>query len=171
MFNKPNTSLGSNFSAFIGQQPKLAIGSGALTARPSLQRSSAIEVKSEAIIPSKEAIEDDNVLHLGPSDWDRVLEESKNQTVIVDIWASWCHSCHEPSKAYLELAKKNRDKPITFVKFDIARDKEVSQRIGIGALPTFRIYKDGKEYGYTLRGGGSKIKSKLNDMVKSALKI
>ena len=60
------------------------------------ERSSVITRASVEIEPNTsrpELNEEDNILHLDDTEWDRVIEESHKQTVIVDIWAEWCKSC------------------------------------------------------------------------------
>jgi len=69
--------------------------------------------------------EEDNILHLDVNQWDRIVEESYKQAVVVDIWAPWCKSCGKAADAFYTQADLNRDKPITFVKFNVEKNKEV----------------------------------------------
>lgn len=127
------------------QQPQLAFAGFPTAARPPLTQRPTVIARSSASTEERPVInEEDNILHLDVTQWDRVLEESKKQTVIIDIWAEWCKSCDKASDHFYKVADKNRNKPITFIKFDIADDKVISKQLGLKVLPCVRIYKNGE---------------------------
>ena len=73
-----------------------------------------------------------------------VIEESKNQIVIVDFWASWCGPCKLMGVLFSKVAAEYEGKSIKFVKFDIDLNKQIAQDYKIEGLPAIMIFKDGK---------------------------
>ena len=69
--------------------------------------------------------EDDNTLHLGSDEWERVVRESYIKPVLVDIWAPWCDSCGRAAKNFKTNAMRNTEKPVTFIKFNVDKNREL----------------------------------------------
>jgi len=118
--------------------------------------------------------EEDNILHLDVNQWDRIVEESHKQVVVVDIWALWCKSCGKAADHFYTAADLHRDKPITFVKFDVEKNKEVCQMLELKGLPNIRIIKDGKwstEPNMEIKGGSVRMKTKLEKLINKALTL
>ncbi|KAL6904029.1 thioredoxin-like protein [Trichoderma evansii] len=66
--------------------------------------------------------------------------------VIVDCFATWCGPC-KAIAPILEQASEQaefKDK-VHFVKFDVDELPELSQELGIRAMPTFLFYKNGQK--------------------------
>ena len=114
-----------------------------------------------------------NVHELAGGEWkSHVLDESKNQPVIVDFTASWCGPCKMMAPKFDEAADKFEEHPIKFVKFDIDMDKASAKTAGIKSLPTVKVYKDGEEVvdlGYTGLGKPNAA-DKLTNTVELAMK-
>ena len=106
-----------------------------MPALASLQQRSTIVTKSMSVDEGDPELdyqpamnqfsEEDNILHLDLTQWDRIVEESYKQAVVVDIWAPWCKSCGKAADHFYTAADLNRDKPITFVKFNVEKNKEI----------------------------------------------
>lgn len=64
--------------------------------------------------------------------------------VLVDFWADWCAPCKTISPALDQLALKHADK-LKVVKVDVASQRATASRYGVSALPTFVVFKGGKE--------------------------
>ena len=175
------SSISNAFERFSTQQnfhqPQLAYAGFPSGATPPMmrERSSVITRASVEIEPNTsrpELNEEDNILHLDDTEWDRVIEESHKQTVIVDIWAEWCKSCDQASDHFYKAADQNRDKPITFIKFDIANNKVVGKEQGLKALPNVRVYKNGvftENKGLEIRGTNIRFAQNLDKLVDKAL--
>ena len=68
-------------------------------------------------------------------------EVSRHEIVAVDFWASWCTPCIAFSPIYEAVAKAYPT--LTFATLDVDADPELSTRLGISAIPTLMIYRDG----------------------------
>ncbi len=66
---------------------------------------------------------------------------SKNDTVIIDFWADWCGPCKSFAPVYEEAATRHTD--VAFTKVDTEDQQELSQALGIRAMPTLMIFRDG----------------------------
>ena len=64
--------------------------------------------------------------------------------VVVDAWAPWCVQCKGMERV-VEAAEAELSGKVKIGKINIADDMEFSSTLGIQALPTYIIYKDGKK--------------------------
>jgi len=85
------------------------------------------------------------------------VTESKD-TVVVDFWAQWCGPCLAMAPTFLEIEKDISS--AKFYKINVDDYTSMAQKYMIFSIPTFIIFKDGKEVSKR-QGGGSK-----DDMVK-----
>jgi rhodanese-related sulfurtransferase len=69
---------------------------------------------------------------------------ASNQIVLVDIGADWCPPCRKMLPVLAEL-KKQPVTPFYFLAVDGGNDIEVMKALKAEGLPTFIIYKNGKE--------------------------
>ena len=67
---------------------------------------------------------------------------SKNHLTLVDFWASWCGPCRMIAPVVEELA--NEIKGVTFAKVNVDDYGEVAMGLGIQAIPTLILFKDGQ---------------------------
>ncbi|KAF7922723.1 uncharacterized protein EAE98_006781 [Botrytis deweyae] len=62
-----------------------------------------------------------------------------NQVVVLDAFATWCGPCKAIAP---RVAKLSEDYPAAhFIKIDVDELPEVSQELGIRAMPTFIVFK------------------------------
>jgi thioredoxin 1 len=77
--------------------------------------------------------------------------------VLVDCWASWCRPCLAMVPV-LESAAEQGASVLKVVKINVEANKALSDKLKVGALPTFMIFRDGNE---VARRTGSMPASKL----------
>lgn len=81
-----------------------------------------------------------NVRALDDSNFDA---EIGTGVVLVDFWATWCGPCKKQSPIVDKVAGKLGGKA-KVVKVDIDAAPKTAKRLGIEAIPTLIIFKDGK---------------------------
>ena len=67
---------------------------------------------------------------------------SKNPLTLVDFWASWCGPCRMIAPIVEELAAETEG--VTFAKVNVDENADVAIGLGIQAIPTLYLFKDGK---------------------------
>ena len=64
--------------------------------------------------------------------------------VLVDFGAEWCPPCKKMEPVLNQFMKQNATK-LTLVKMDGGVETELMKTLNVDALPTFILYKNGKE--------------------------
>ncbi|TKA22447.1 hypothetical protein B0A50_07990 [Salinomyces thailandicus] len=74
----------------------------------------------------------------------QVLNSSR--IVVADFYADWCGPCKAVAPVYEQLSSQlSRPGTITFTKVNTDMQKEIAQSYNITAMPTFLIFKAGRE--------------------------
>ena len=70
---------------------------------------------------------------------------NNNKVVIIDAWATWCGPCRFISPIFEQLSEKEEfnKSGVVFAKVDVDQADDVSQELGIRAMPTFISFYDG----------------------------
>ena len=66
------------------------------------------------------------------------------QPVLVDFWAEWCAPCRMMAPVLDAVAAKYATRA-RVVKLNVDDNSNVAQRFGIKGIPTFIVFKGGKE--------------------------
>ena len=69
---------------------------------------------------------------------------NSNPVVLVEFYASWCPHCKRMMPV-VEHVKELLAGKVNVYQFDIDENEELSDREGVKTIPTFIIYRDGKE--------------------------
>lgn len=88
---------------------------------------------------------------------------TKEPAVLADFYSETCVPCRQMSPVLEEL-ELELGNGIKTVKIDVARDGELADKYGIRAVPTFVMFKDGRE---TARIVGAVPKSQLRELVNA----
>jgi len=83
--------------------------------------------------------------------------------VLVDVWAEWCGPCKAFAPIYDAAASENPD--ITFGKVDSEAHPELSSALGVQAIPTLMVFRDGVGL---FRQAGALPKAALDDLIRQA---
>lgn len=83
-----------------------------------------------------------NAVQMRVADFDKVIAE--NKMVLVDIGATWCPPCRKMQPT-VDQIKKEQGSNLYFLAVDGGVDMDVMKHVQFESLPTFIIYKNGKE--------------------------
>ncbi|KAH8997188.1 thioredoxin [Lactarius hatsudake] len=75
------------------------------------------------------------------AEFDQIINSGK--VVAIDFWATWCGPCRAISPIFEALAGKDEHAGVEFYKVDVDTQPDISQEVGIRAMPTFLVFKDG----------------------------
>jgi thioredoxin 1 len=91
------------------------------------------------------------------------MEEVQNSDDywVIDFWAEWCGPCKKLAPVYEEVSEEMED--ISFGKVDMQEHQELGTQLGVRALPTLLIMKNGEE---VARKSGAMSKQKLKNWVE-----
>ncbi|XP_062905807.1 uncharacterized protein LOC134347343 [Mobula hypostoma] len=71
------------------------------------------------------------------------LQEAGDKLVVVDFFATWCQPCKMIKPTFAEFSEKYTD--MIFCSIDVDEVEDVAQSKDITPLPTFIVFKCGKE--------------------------
>jgi thioredoxin 1 len=91
------------------------------------------------------------------------MEEIQNSEDywVVDFWAEWCGPCKKLAPVFEEVSEEIEE--VKFGKVDMEEHQELGTKLGVRALPTMLILKDGEEIART---SGAMPKQKLKNWVE-----
>lgn len=69
-------------------------------------------------------------------------EEIKNGVTLVDFWAPWCGPCQMQTPILEQLVPQVGD-TTTIAKMNVDEGQQVAGQLGIRAIPTLFVFKDG----------------------------
>ncbi|KAF9073768.1 thioredoxin [Rhodocollybia butyracea] len=71
---------------------------------------------------------------------------NSGKTVFIDFWATWCGPCRMISPVFETMSEEAELKEkVEFYKVDVDEQPDISQEVGIRAMPTFMAFKDGNK--------------------------
>jgi thioredoxin 1 len=80
------------------------------------------------------------VIDLNSMNFDSITSQG---LVLVDFWAEWCGPCKLMHPVFERMAKKYRH--IKFARVNVDQNQDISMKFGVQAIPTFIMFKDGKQ--------------------------
>ena len=85
---------------------------------------------------------------------------SKDHLTLVDFWAPWCGPCRMIGPVVEELAAETEG--VTFAKVNVDENADVAIGLGIQAIPTLILFRDGTAVDRTM---GVQSKAALKAMI------
>jgi len=86
--------------------------------------------------------------------------------VLVDFWAEWCGPCKMVASAVEEVAREYQGK-VKVAKLNVDDSPELASSIGIMSIPTFIVFRNGKE---EVRKVGALSKAELTKTLQPYIK-
>ncbi len=83
-----------------------------------------------------------NVLELTDGTFEAEVEQADG-VCLVDCWAEWCAPCHMVTPVIEELADEYQGRA-KVAKLDVDANRESAGKLGITAIPSLMIFKDGE---------------------------
>ncbi|MFB6291927.1 MAG: thioredoxin [Candidatus Nanohaloarchaea archaeon] len=92
------------------------------------------------------------------------MEDIKDsgETWVIDFWAEWCGPCKKYAPIFEEVAEEMGD--VNFGKVDMEEHQQLGTQLGVRALPTTLVIRDGEE---VARSAGVLQEDELRDFVES----
>ncbi|KAI1114418.1 thioredoxin-like protein [Nemania sp. NC0429] len=88
-----------------------------------------------------------------------------NNVVIVDAFATWCGPCKAIAPVVAKLSDEERFKDVFFAKIDVDDLPELSQELGITAMPTFVAFKGGEPGGKVVGANPKAIENLVTSLL------
>lgn len=85
----------------------------------------------------------DSPIHLTDESFERTVQDA-GSPVLVDFWADWCGPCRAVAPALEELAQTMAGR-LLIAKVDVDRYPEHALQLGVQAIPTLILFRDGRE--------------------------
>ncbi|CAO1619258.1 unnamed protein product [Sympodiomycopsis kandeliae] len=70
---------------------------------------------------------------------------SGSKPAIIQFTATWCGPCKMIGPIFEKISQTPAGEVLDFYKLDVDEQEEASQEVGIKAMPTFIVFKDGNK--------------------------
>ena len=102
-----------------------------------IKKKKLAEMMKRARTPEKK---ENEIIELTDANFDEII--SSDSPTLVDFWAEWCSPCKFMLPVFSRLAKKYQS--IRFARLNVDQAQSVATRIGVSAIPTFIMFKNGQ---------------------------
>ncbi|XP_065070301.1 thioredoxin-like [Rhopilema esculentum] len=92
------------------------------------------------------------------AEFDELLK-SESSLIVVDFFATWCGPCRAIAPKLKEMEEKYTN--VVFAKVDVDENAETAEQCGINAMPTFKLYKGGKEVAEVVGASEANLKAEI----------
>jgi len=98
------------------------------------------------------------------ADFDTTINPNSEGVVVLDAFATWCGPCKTIAPKLVEYSEKYTN--ARFVKLDVDEVSDVAQELGIRAMPTFIIFKNGEKVGEVVGANTKALEAAIEDALK-----
>jgi thioredoxin 1 len=103
---------------------------------------SSIINNQSSIVNWKGSVMADNVIELSDASFDETIQSSQTP-VLVDFWAPWCGPCRMLAPIVEQVADEFAGKA-KVCKLNTDQSRDTAVELGISAIPTVMLFKEGK---------------------------
>ncbi|KAL9950635.1 hypothetical protein ACROYT_G043162 [Oculina patagonica] len=90
-------------------------------------------------------------------DFDKFLKDAGSKLVVIDFYADWCGPCKIIAPKVEQMSTVEFP-DVCFAKVNVDENSETTEAEGISAMPTFKLYKDGKKIDELTGANEAKLK-------------
>ncbi|KAH8914592.1 thioredoxin [Atractiella rhizophila] len=98
----------------------------------------------------------------GKAKFTEVINSGK--VVFIDFWATWCGPCRLISPVFDKLSEQYKDNEnVEFYKVDVDEEMDISEEVGVRAMPTFIAFKDGNKLGSLMGADPKRLQALISE--------
>ncbi|KAL2006229.1 hypothetical protein VTN00DRAFT_9883 [Thermoascus crustaceus] len=101
-----------------------------------------------------------NVITLGSKDaWDTARQGK--ELVVLDCFATWCGPCKAIAPKVAEFSERYPN--AKFYQIDVDQLSDVAADLGVRAMPTFLLFKDGEQVGEIVGANAAALEAAIKE--------
>jgi len=78
-------------------------------------------------------------------EWQELQKANSESLVMIDCYATWCPPCKAAAPVYAKMSEEYQG--CTFAKMNVDEARDLGSKLGISAMPTFKLFRGDAELG------------------------